>query len=149
MAVKFDGFQVPYVHQWPLEREEYEGAIKFRADVRGRSIPVLIAFGEREAFGRKRRRVLVIVNGKVMLELVGTDDYDSTGELIGVLKQPKSEKHFRRGEPIPLELSGFTLVLHKHYIKGGYNTLGVLFKEIDIKGMIEYGLTRARLEELI
>ena len=38
----FDGFEVP-----PPGPERYEGAIKFRAKVEGKSIPVHVAFGER------------------------------------------------------------------------------------------------------
>lgn len=43
----FDGFEVPYIFRWPPGPERYEGAIKFRAKVEGKSIPVHVAFGER------------------------------------------------------------------------------------------------------
>ena len=149
MSLVFDGFEIPYIYRWPLGPEEYEGAIKFKADVGGRTIPVIIAFDEKEVFGALRRKVYVIVKDRVMLELTGADDYERTGLLVGVLKKPGSEEHYRPDEPIPLEFSRFTIVIHKHYIHNGFNSLAVLFNIADIKGMADYGLLRAKLEGVI
>jgi len=145
-----DGFEVPYKQRWPEGEEKYDGAIRFRARINDKVVPVIIAFGYREAFGAVRRRVLIIVKNKVMLELAGVDDYDWTGLLVGVLKKPGTEEHFRPGEEVPRELSRFTIVTHRDYIrKGGFYGLAVLFSIADVKGMAEYGLVRAKLEGII
>jgi len=145
----FDGFEVPYKQRWPEGEEQYDGAIGFRARINDKVVPVIIAFGHREAFGAVRRRIFIIVKNKVMLELAGVDDYDRTGLLVGVLKKPGTEKHFRPGEEVSQELSRFTIVTHRDYIREGCNSLAVLFSIADVKGMAEYGLVRAKLEGII
>jgi len=141
----FDGFEVPYIFRWPPGPEKYEGAIKFRAKVEGKVSQYTLP-SARESFGTLRKRVFIVVKHRPMLELASTDNYDETDYLIGVLKKPRSEEHYRPGDAIPVELSRFTIVFHKHYIKNGFNSLAVLFSTADIEGMIEYRLIRAKLE---
>ncbi len=150
ISVIFDGFEVPYTHIWPSKEEEkFDGALKYVANFRGKKIPVKIAIGEREAFGRHRKRVLIIVKDRVMSELAETDNYDKTGLLIGVLKKPKSEEGYKVGDTVPLELSQFTIAYHRDYIREGFDRIGIIFKSSDIDSMIRYGLVKAEMEGMI
>ncbi|MCD6515222.1 MAG: hypothetical protein J7L07_09890 [Candidatus Odinarchaeota archaeon] len=84
-----------------------------------------------------------------MVEFVATDNHDKTGNLIAVLRKPKSEEMYKLNDKLPEELSNFNIVYHKDYIRGGFDRLGVLTNSSDIKTLVEYVLTRARLEGLI
>ncbi|MCS7137474.1 MAG: hypothetical protein NZ941_03790 [Candidatus Caldarchaeum sp.] len=142
----FERAEPNYKHRFPAGDEDYEVALHFNLLIADQKIPVIVAVGEREAFKAKRKRILVIVNGKVVVEYAGVDNYDKTGQLIAVLKKPNSEEMYRINETLPPEIREFRIVYHKDFVSSGFDRLGLLFGSADVQNMINYALVRARLE---
>jgi len=78
-----------------------------------------------------------------MVEFVATDNHDKTGNLIAVLRKPKSKEMYKLNDKLPDELSNFNIVYHKDYIRGGFDRSRSLANSGDIKTLVEYVLTRA------
>jgi hypothetical protein len=136
-----------YKYRWPDgEVVTYEEAIFFTVKIDEKKVPVVVALEKRERFGKVRRRAIVFVKDVAEVEFTGTDNYDETGNLVCPLKKIDSEEMFRINESIPDTLMKFPIVYHKDYIRDGFDRLGVLVNCSDLKLMIDYALTRARME---
>ena len=145
----FNGYEAPYYHKWPTNKEEYQLKLNFNIFTESKQIPASIAIGERNAFGIVRKRILVMVKSVVVIEFTGTDNYLKNGLLVGPLKYPNSEKMYETSEIFPNELKQFDIVHHKDYIKKGFNRLAILANISEFDVMINYAIYRAKSEELI
>jgi hypothetical protein len=149
-GIRLDRTESPYEYKWPNEKERFDCALHFSAVIEGKEVPLTIALGEREAFGQMRKRVIVSIKKRTILELCGTDDYDATGNLLCVLRKPNSEEMYERAETTPLQYWRFARVYHNSYIKkGGYDRVGILVGSDDFRTMIDLALTRAVLERML
>lgn len=68
---------------------------------------------------------------------------------ISPLKKPGSEEMCRVNDEGLPEFRRFRIVYHKDCIRDGFNRLDVIFSSSDVLGMIEYALTKARLEGIL
>lgn len=134
-----------YKYRWPAGIEEYDG-IHYNAEINGTKVPIIVGFTKKEAFGKPRKKIIVFIKDQPIVEFAETDNYEKTGLVIGVLKKPRSEEMYKINDELPSELEKFKLVYHKDYIQDGFDRIGILLSSSDIQGMIEYALTKARLE---
>jgi len=73
---------------WPKGPvEDYDGII-YDVTFHGEKHIVLIGFTMREAFRKRRRRVVVFIDNKPEAEFAGADDYDQTGHIVAMIKRP-------------------------------------------------------------
>jgi hypothetical protein len=78
-----------YQHRWPDgSTEQYPSWIEYRARSADGDHTVRIAFGERDTYGRQRRRVLVLIDDHLHAEFLGADDFDRTGDILSEIKVP-------------------------------------------------------------
>jgi hypothetical protein len=109
------GKQTSFSYKWPSgEVEVFDEALCFNVD----SDTYYIAYGFREAYGSKRRRVIVFRksrrsrNLKPIVEFAGTDDWSETRHIASLIKKP-DDKYARINEVD--KLPGYTVL--KDYIK--------------------------------
>lgn len=78
-----------YQHRWPDGSTElYPSWIEYQALSAERDHSVRLAFGNRDTYGRSRRRVLVLIDGHPHAEFLGGDDFDRTGDILSEIKVP-------------------------------------------------------------
>lgn len=117
-----------YVYTWPGGDQEtfkfwveYEACDGFGDDMQEHVIR--IGFGEREAFGSLRQRIVVWIDRPVAIELTGADDFEVSGECLSVLQEHRIEgeslKNVRHpDDPVPQRYLMFEPVAMKSRIKG-------------------------------
>jgi len=139
-----------YKHIWPEGHEIFD-AIFFTLNDGKKTIPVIIGFTMRRVFGKNRRRIVVFVKRYPQVEFIGTDEFDRTGELVGVIKRPKSGKHYLYEEDLPIEYFGFNLVRYKDYInkRGAYNSVAIIVNVSDLSTMLRHAFIQAKWQGLI
>lgn len=78
-----------YQHRWPDgSSEKYSQWVEYRAKSTDGDHTVRVAFGHRETYGKRRRRVLVLIGDRLHAEFLGTDDFESTGDVLSEIKVP-------------------------------------------------------------
>jgi len=81
------GVGTDYDHRWPNSTvERYATWIMYKARAIDGEHQVMIAFGEREAYGRNRPRVLVVIDGYPTVEFLGADDFVASGEVLSEIR---------------------------------------------------------------
>jgi len=135
---------------WPVAGpEQFERACRYRVAVRGgQTTDMMVAFGWRPAFGRTRRRIIAFMTAPALwpaVELVATDDYDESRQLLWAVKQPGSNRHYAPLEQPHPDFRPFRLVRFKDHIRAprSYSSWAVLLSEDDIDSIIKLGLIRA------
>ena len=110
------------------------------------NIRVGLGFTSRYAYGSQRKRVVVFVNGWPEAEFVGTDDYSATGDILGVIKRPQSQEHYRPGDVLPLEYLGLNTITYRERIReqGAFRSLAIVTNIADFPTIIKHGLIQAR-----
>ncbi len=78
-----------YQYRWPdTSTETYASWVEYRAHSADGNHPVRVAFGDRDTYGKPRRRVLVLIDGHPHAEFLGADDFDCTGDILSEIKVP-------------------------------------------------------------
>lgn len=78
-----------YQHRWPGGFvEPYPSWVEYRARSADGEHNVRVAFGDRDTYGRRRRRVLVLIDGHPHAEFLGADDYERSGDILSEIKVP-------------------------------------------------------------
>ena len=78
-----------YQHRWPDgSMEPYPSWVEYRARSADGDHTVRVAFGDRNTYGRQRRRVLVLIDGHPHAEFLGADDLHRTGDILSEIKVP-------------------------------------------------------------
>ena len=134
-------------HKWPEGDIENFDVIEFSVRTDKGDVTVLVGYTIREAFGENRKRIVLFINGHPEVEFNGTDDYETTGQLVGLIKKPNSQQHYRHGVEIPpVEYTPFNIVRYKDYIKasGSYNSSAILVNVGNISEMIYHGLIQSK-----
>lgn len=103
-----------YRHTWPDgSREPYASWVDYRARSTHSEHIFRVAFGWRDTYGQRRRRVLVMIDGHPHAEFVGADDYEQSGEVLSEVKVPgnRGERMCRYpDEAVPERYSGLPVV---------------------------------------
>lgn len=142
-----------YVYKWPDTEETYSHFIVYRvAYGENDSMEAKILFGEREVYGKLRKRILVLINGKVQAEFFGVDDFDYTGNIMSEIKTvvDGSLKMSKYPEAtLPSQYSLFNIHGIPNFIKGKgtHNGWGVLLNIADHRGIISLGILRKEERE--
>lgn len=138
----------PFTVRWPEGIEVMDQAVHFSVRWNGQPFRVSVGrvTGGRDAFGRNRERVHVVVENQVRAEFVETDEYESTRELVCVLKRPGGNVHAQRESEVPEDYRNFRLERFSELIrqKGTYKGLAVVVSDTEHQAMATYGLLRWR-----
>ena len=101
-------------YQWPAgNKESYNFHVEYETKSEDGTHRTRLAFGERYAYGRERKRVVIWIDGHPYAQFAGADDFESSGELLSEIKIPgeKGERMCRYlKENIPERYSMFNIV---------------------------------------
>lgn len=135
------GFQ----YTWPNGvTEEYHPSYEGTFEDISRHFEVKVGVGEREAAGRNRKRVLVLLNGRPTVEFAGEDDFDKTHQVVSLITLP-NKKRLKPHQPIPKEYRAFNVKPYNSLIKGprAATTMAVVAKIDDIETIVSHAVIRA------
>lgn len=138
------------VKTWPKGNKEEVDGMKYIVSTDNGDKCVDIWYTMRD----ERARILVDIEGTNEVQFRGIDDFSNTGNLVGLIKQPKSNLHYRPGVDIlpieytnpPVDYTPLNIVVYKEYIKEpkAYNSYAILLNVGDITKMIYHGVIQAR-----
>ena len=148
-----------FVYRWPHKKdvnptdsqEEYDPTYETTRHIGGRSYVFTVGFARREVGGQNRRRVTVWLNRSTpLVEFVGTDDYESTGRLASVIKQPDG-RHLKRFQELPNEYREFETGPYDSLVRVRYASRGmaVVAREDDLETIVRHAMIRARWKKRV
>ena len=136
-----------FEYRWPDGTlEHYINAHEANAKCLGRAIRVVIGSTERDAAGKQdRKRILVLVDGIVVAEFAGANDYDHSGLVAAVIKPDgASQRHLQPGEAIPPGYGSMSVSPYNQIVRGPHATggLAVVCHHNDLETMARHALLR-------
>jgi excisionase family DNA binding protein len=134
-----------FQYMWPNRlTEEYPLAYEGTFEDTGRHFEVKVGIGEREAAGKNRKRVLVLLNGRPTVEFAGVDDFEKS-ELVASLITLPNKKRLKSHQPIPKEYRSFDVRQYNSLIKGprAAKTMAVVAKIDDLDTIVLHAVNRA------
>ena len=134
-----------FQYMWPNGvTEEYSSAYEGTYDDTSRHFEVKLGIGEREAAGKNRKRVLVLLNGRPTVEFAGVDDFERS-ELVASLITLPNKKRLKPHQPIPKEYRSFDVRQYNSIIKGprAAKTMAVVAKIDDVDTIVSHAINRA------
>lgn len=121
--VRITGVGRDYDYQWPAGAERYRYWVEYEARDAYATHHIRVGYGTRHAYGEDRERVVVWVDGRPAVEFAGADDFETTGEVVTVLKVPNESGPGERNvafpdDPVPERYLLFAPVRHRSRIDG-------------------------------
>lgn len=77
-----------YQYRWPEGIESYDYWVEYVALSEDGEHSIIVGFGRRTTYGRKRVRVVVWIDGYPQAEFLGADDFNKSGEVLSEIKVP-------------------------------------------------------------
>ena len=147
MNVKVINSKTNYTFHWPAGTEEYETLLEVQASGLSNIGPLdlYIAYGYRQTFGRKRRRILVFRNeANVLAEFVGIDDWTQSKKVVSFLRRDGSKKYLRENDPVPSRYNQFNITELDAIITGPYSPrcFVALVDEEDVAALVAVAIAR-------
>jgi hypothetical protein len=134
-----------FQYTWPNGfTEEYPLAYAGLFEDGDRHFEVKVGIGEREAAGKNRKRVLVILNGRPTVEFAGADDFDESHLVASLITLP-NKKRLKPHQAIPREYQSFDVRPYNTVIKGprAATTMAVVAKIEDLDTIVSHAVKRA------
>jgi hypothetical protein len=136
----------PFSYKWPNGNQEcyeeaYNGTIRTGSGVKA----VHIGFAERASTGKVRKRAVVFIDKRPLVEFVGADDFEKSGSMLSLVKH-KNGKQVRPGERILPEYKHLKIEPYNDYVTGPHasSNLAVVCSCKDLSVMVEHALLRLR-----
>jgi excisionase family DNA binding protein len=145
----------PFEYAWPKTGggkyiERFNKAYETTREFNGEQLTFKIGFGEREAAGLLRPRVVVWLDNRALVEFAGGNNYKSDGILASIIKLPdgKQVSNYRK---VPADYAEFHIERYDSIVKGPYASkgLGIVVHKDDLESMVHHAMIRARWKELI
>ncbi|MGI4788286.1 MAG: hypothetical protein ACRYFS_05495 [Janthinobacterium lividum] len=150
--------QTTFEHFWPTETEPevYEEAYQVKVQVKGKEVPLLICFCDREAAGMvKRRRAVVFWGDKTrsvypLVEFVGANDFSATATMASVIRAD-ARKQCRADQPLPIGYEDMPVSIYNNIVSGPYasGSRCVVAQNTDFAIMARHALLRAEQKGFI
>lgn len=136
--------------QWPKNVEHFDTVFTILQAVDGRHIKFRIGFGDREAAGKLRRRVVVWMDERPLVEFAGGDDYETNGLLASVIKLPNN-KQLTPYQNLPKEYKGFKVGRYDSIVRGPFasRNMAVVVHKDNLRAMLRHAIIRATWKQLI
>jgi len=145
----------PFHFGWPqygggVRREHYEIGYETTRRIKGRQFTFRIGFGEREAAGRLRPRVVVWLGNRPLVEFAGGNDYETDYLLASVIKL-KSGRQLWPNEETPPEYQGFQVARYDSIVQGPYasTNMAIIVHKDDLESMLRHAIIRAQWKDII
>ena len=134
----------PFDHKWPNGKIEhyasaYSGTAEYGHEVR----TVAIGFTERETAGKLRKRAVVFIDRRPMVEFVAANDFEKSNKMVSLVKR-KNGKRLRPGEATPPEYKDLSIEPYRKYVTGSYASanLAVVCTANETNVMVKHALVR-------
>jgi len=136
--------------QWPKGIEHFDEGYTVIHTVGGRPTRFRIGFTDREAAGKMRRRAIVWMDERPLVEFAGGNDYESNGLLASVIKL-RSNKQLRPYQNMPKEYKGFRVARYDSIVRGPFasRNMAIIVHKNDRKTMLKHAVIRARWKDLV
>ncbi len=136
----------PFEHMWPNRRQEhYPEAYSANVEMDGALRSLRIGFTERPTAGRLRKRAVIFVDERPMVEFVGSDDFERSHKMLSLVKR-KNGKRLRPGETTPPEYRNLQVEPYRKYVTGAYasSNQAIVCSKDDLSVMVQHALLRLR-----
>jgi hypothetical protein len=102
-------------HRWPIGDAVFPQWVDYRVATPNGEYVVRIGFADYDAYGRDRKRVIVFRGQDPLVEFVGADDFEQTGEVLSLIKFASADGPGERncrypGEAVPERYAAFNVV---------------------------------------
>jgi excisionase family DNA binding protein len=136
--------------QWPQGVEHFDEGYTVIHTVNGRTVRFRIGFTYREAAGEMRRRAVVWMDERPLVEFAGSNDYESNGLLASVIKL-RTNKQLRPYQNIPKEYKEFRVARYDSIVRGRFasRNMAIIVHKNDFRAMLKHAVIRAIWKELI
>jgi len=136
--------------QWPKNVEHFDKGYTVIQSVDGRHIKFRIGFTDREAAGKMRRRIIVWMDERPLVEFAGSNDYEADGLLASVIKLPNN-KQLTPYQNLPKEYKDFKVARYDSIIRGPFasRNMAIIVNKDDFKAMLRHAIIRATWKKLI
>lgn len=141
--------------RWPktgggYSEEHFDEVYETTRQIDGRTYTFRIGFGNREAAGRLRRRVVVWLGNRPLVEFAGGNDYETDGLLASVIKLPDGLQVFFKKD-LPNEYKEFHVDSYSSIVRGPYasGNLAIVVHKNDLESMLRHAIIRAKWKELV
>lgn len=140
----------PFDYQWPHSIEHYDKGFTTSKTINGQQISFRIGFTEREAAGMKRKRVVVWIADRPLVEFAGGNDFDKDGLLASIIKL-SDNKQLTPYQKIPSEYKDFKIAKYNSLVKGprASTNMAIIVHQNDFDKMISHAIFRAKSKHLI
>lgn len=132
-----------FTFRWPADDERFERGWQYSVAVDGRQYQIRHGLGGREVFGRWRVHSVTWVDGKPQVEAAEAEDYEVTGELIGLIKRADG-KDVRSVDELPAGYADVPIVVHNEAVIGprARRSLAVRLREDDLEAWARHALVQ-------
>ena len=141
--------------RWPktgggYEEEHFDEGYETTRQIDGHTFTFRIGFGNREAAGQLRKRVIVWLGNRPLVEFAGGNDYETDSLLASVIKSPDGLQVVLNSY-LPDEYKEFNIVRYNSIVRGPYasGNLAIIVHKNDLESMLRHAIIRARWKELI
>lgn len=141
----------PFDFRWPSSYvEHYEERYETIRQIKGRTFTFRIGVGNREAAGQLRRRVVVWLDDRPLVEFASGNDFEAKGLLASVIKLPNG-RQVPRGQEVPPEYRSFNIATYDSIVQGPYasRNLAIVVDRNDLESMLRHAVIRAQFKGLI
>ena len=150
--------ETTFQHFWPTETEPevYTEAYQITVQVKGKKIPLLICFCDRDAAGMAgRRRAVVFLGDKTqavypLVEFTGANDFSASGMMASVIRAD-ARKQCRANQPLPVGYKDMPVGIYNNIVSGPYasGSRCVVAHNTDFAVMTRHAILRAEQKGFI
>jgi excisionase family DNA binding protein len=141
--------------RWPKTgggyvEEHFDEGYETTRQIDGHTFTFRIGFGNREAAGQLRKRVIVWLGNRPLVEFAGGNGYDIDDLLASVIKLPGGSQVFLEKD-LPDEYKEFNIDKYNSIVRGPYasGNLAIVVHKNDLESMLRHAIIRAKYKELI
>lgn len=134
-----------FPYHWPDGvKEFYQEVYETVASIEGRRAVIKIGFCNRKAAGADRRRAVVFINGRPMVEFVGADHFNSTKSMVSMIKG-RDRTQIQDEDGLPKEYTSLKVVRFNEFVTGPHasRALAIEARADDLRTMGRHAIIRA------
>lgn len=140
---------------WPrkgggLSYEHFDKVYETTRRIKGHTHTFKIGFAERWAAGQNRRRVVVWLGNRPLVEFTGGNNFEADGLMSSVIKL-ENGRQLWPSEAIPAEYQDFDVRRYDSIVQGRYasTNMAIVVHEENLESMLRHAIVRAQWKKLI
>ncbi len=133
----------------PAGKEYFTEGYQTVLSISGRTVPLVIGYTIRPAYGADRARISVLWGHPrgalyAVVEFVGTDDYETSGKVASIIRNANN-KHVRPGDDLPVGYESLPVGIFDEHITGAYSphSMALIVDKSDRDVMVRHTVLRS------